>query len=199
MWEDRVSKEYDDNDDPLEEGGFGQGAINNDYAFAQNNPNKFFSKSTPYQRPMGDATTIDDDFSPSDDKGEEDRQFVVFLTTEENGDPIDYQREYFGNREDAQEFINTMKENPDQTDARKQYDGYIVPIDMEKEAEEQLNELINTGDSGDRELPQAVDAQGAYWAEQRKPKPRIIHLRTTENYHNVRLTVNGVRCRLIED
>lgn len=196
-----MSKEYDPGDDPLEEGGFGQGNISNDYGFARNNSSKFFSKSTPYQRPMGDSTTIDDEFS-SPEGFEEDRQFVVFLTTEENinGEsyPVDYQKEYFGNKNDAQKFIDSMKSNGDPNDAHKQYEGYIVPINMEKEAEEQMNNLINQGGDQDRELPQAVDSQGAYWAEQRKPK-RIIHLNTREDYRNIRLTVNGVRCRLVED
>lgn len=192
-----MSKEYDEGDDPLEEAGFGQGSNNNDYAFAKNNNSEFFTKETPYQRPL--KTSVDDEFSPPEGE-EEDRQLVVFLTIEDksSGDIVDYQREYFGNRRDAQNFINSMKNDESQTDVQKQYDGFIVPVDKEKEAEEQINKLINSGgDEGERELPQAVDSQGAYWAE--RSKKRVIRLNTNEDYHNIRMTVNGVRCRLVED
>lgn len=159
-----IYNEYDEGDDPLEEEGYGQGNSTNDYAFAKNNSSAFFSKSTPFQRPLN---TIDNEFTPT--KSEEGRDFVVFLTTEEVIDgtpyPVDYQKEYFGNKEDAQGFIDSMKQNKDQADANKTYDGYIVPVQMEKEAEQRMNELINRGSTGERELPQGTDREGAYWSE----------------------------------
>jgi hypothetical protein len=134
-----------------------------DFAFTRNNN---FQLSAKRDSPFVPLPPVENE-EHNDGEGEG-RDFVVFLTTEEEIEgqsyPIDYQKEYFGSRKDAEDFINTMKNSEDENDIRKKYDGYVVPIDSEKEAEKRLNQVINTG-AEDQSLPQSRSGEGAYWSE----------------------------------
>jgi hypothetical protein len=128
------------------------------YAFAKNN--KFMKNSTrddPFKALESPEKQMEDEGNP------EGQNFIAFLLTLEDGCPIGFQKEYFGKKSDAENYINDLKE------VGQDLDGFVVPFKSEAEAEQKINQMINTGDPNNQEeqgYPKAdADREGAYWAE----------------------------------
>jgi hypothetical protein len=129
--------------------------ISNQYAFAKNNSSKYFAR-------QNKAYTTPDEAMKDVNSGRE--GYVVFLTTTDGSDlPIDFEKEYFKTIEDAKSYLQTMK------DTDNKFNGCVVLANKEKETEEKLNNLINSGQAdSEEEHPypkEDQDREGAYWAE----------------------------------
>ena len=149
--------EYDyGDDDEIEESATATSNSSGDFAFARNND---FHKSNKRDNPFVPLESTKDKMEANEEENipEEGQNFVAFLTTNEEVDgelyPVDYEKEYFGKEED------------DEADSSKHYDGFVLPKEQEVEGEQRLNQIVNTGEDTSQEYPQSTSGEGAYWSE----------------------------------
>lgn len=144
--------------------------LNDEYAQADNNNPTNRSRDNPFRA----YEPVDNEGPAPSDEG--DQAFVAFLITMQDGFPVDFEKENFGNQRDAESYIQTIK-NSSSSDPHPQHsqniEGYAVPKSQEHAAEQELIKQINGVEEGEGDEEDALpksdgmrDTQGAYFAGQ---------------------------------